>query len=285
MTLDTDLAAPATSALPGDSALGFAHFVAHADAVGQALLAALLLMSVLSWAVIVLKALTGALQRRRSQRFVERFWDASSLSQVEAELATHSAGSARDPYSQLTLQALQAQAHHARHGATRLAEAGSASEFVTRTLKKALDAEIMRLENGLSLLATIGATAPFVGLFGTVWGVYHALLAIGASAAGGPGSLAQIAGPVGEALIMTGLGLAVAIPAVMAYNLYTRRNRVLASQLDAFAGELHTFVAMGQPLGGPAPEAVATPPLSARAPVDIAAAPAVAARRSGPVAA
>ncbi|MEI2677457.1 MAG: MotA/TolQ/ExbB proton channel family protein [Burkholderiaceae bacterium] len=285
MTLDTDVATAATSALPGDNALGLAHFVAHADAVGQALLAVLLLMSVLSWAVIALKALTGALQRHRSLRFVERFWNASSLSQVGADLAARPAGSHRDPYSQLTLQALQAQAHHARHGAARLAEAGSASEFVTRTLKKALDAEIMRLENGLSLLATIGATAPFVGLFGTVWGVYHALLAIGASAADGPGSLAQIAGPVGEALIMTGLGLAVAIPAVMAYNLYTRRNRVIASQLDAFAGELHTFVAMGQPLGSPESGTAAAPPPSTRATVDAVTAPAVAALRSGPVAA
>ena len=93
-----------------------------------------------------------------------------------------------------------------------------------------------------------------------MWGVYHALLAIGARANDGPGSLAQIAGPVGEALIMTGLGLAVAIPAVMAYNLYTRRNRVIAAQLDAFASELHTFVTLGQPLGAPsAADPLATP--------------------------
>ena len=101
----------------------------------------------------------------------------------------------------------------------------------------------------------------------------------------GVGRLAQIAGPVGEALIMTGLGLAVAIPAVMAYNLYTRRNRVIASQLDAFAGELHTFVAMGQPLGSPESGTAAAPPPSTRATVDAVTAPAVAALRSGPVAA
>lgn len=252
MAFQPDPGTPVSVAtLPDDGTLGFAHFLAQADGLGQSLLGLLLLMSVLSWTVIVLKALSGWQQRRRSRRFVEHFWNASSLAQIEAELARSTPQALREPYAQLTQQALQAQSHHARHGATRLAEAGTASEFVTRTLKQALDAQAMRLENGMSLLATIGATAPFVGLFGTVWGVYHALLVIGARAADGPGSLAQIAGPVGEALIMTGLGLAVAIPAVMAYNLYTRRNRVIAAQLDAFASELHTFVTLGQPLGAP----------------------------------
>lgn len=252
MAFQPDPGAPVSVAtLPDDGTLGFAHFLAQADGLGQSLLGLLLLMSVLSWTVIVLKAWSGWQQRRRSRRFVEHFWNASSLAQIEAELARSTPQALREPYAQLTQQALQAQSHHARHGATRLAEAGTASDFVTRTLKQALDAQAMRLENGMSLLATIGATAPFVGLFGTVWGVYHALLVIGARAADGPGSLAQIAGPVGEALIMTGLGLAVAIPAVMAYNLYTRRNRVIAAQLDAFASELHTFVTLGQPLGAP----------------------------------
>lgn len=250
MAFQPDPGAPVSVAtLPDDGTLGFAHFLAQADGLGQSLLGLLLLMSVLSWTVIVLKAWSGWQQRRRSRRFIEHFWNASSLAQIEAELARSTPQALREPYAQLTLQAVQAQSHHARHGATRLAEAGTASDFVTRTLKQALDAQAMRLENGMSLLATIGATAPFVGLFGTVWGVYHALLAIGARANDGPGSLAQIAGPVGEALIMTGLGLAVAIPAVMAYNLYTRRSRVIAAQLDAFASELHTFVTLGQPLG------------------------------------
>src|SRR5690606_16141693 len=96
---------------------------------------------------------------------------------------------------------------------------------------------------------------PFVGLFGTVWGVYHALVAIGMS---GAGTLDKVAGPVGEALIMTGLGLAVAIPAVMGYNWLTRSNRVLLGKLDAFAYELHTFVSMGQPLAAPAPQNAAS---------------------------
>ena len=113
------------------------------------------------------------------------------------------------------------------------------------------------------MLATVGATAPFVGLFGTVWGVYHALVAIGMS---GSGTLDKVAGPVGEALIMTGLGLAVAIPAVVGYNWLTRANRVLAAKLDAFAYELHTFVSMGQPLGTSAGDSGAANvrPLAAR---------------------
>ena len=142
---------------------------------------------------------------------------------------------------------MHAQAHHARYGSSRLEEAGTAQDFLTRTIKKVLDEETVQMENGLTILATIGSTAPFVGLFGTVWGVYHALVAIGIS---GSGSLDKVAGPVGEALIMTGLGLAVALPAVMGYNWLTRRNRVLAAKLDAFAFELFAFLSSGQSLRG-----------------------------------
>jgi biopolymer transport protein ExbB len=116
-------------------------------------------------------------------------------------------------------------------------------------MRKVLDEETTALESGLTTLATIGATAPFVGLFGTVWGVYHALAAIGAS---GAGTLDKVAGPVGEALIMTGLGLAVAIPAVVAYNAFTRANRLLTGRLDAFAYELHSFLTLGQAPGAAA---------------------------------
>ena len=228
---------------PPGAALGFGHFLAQSDAVGQTLLAILALMSVASWAIIAVKGLTMRVRQRRSQAFLSFFWNATSLEQVAAEIATHGA---RDPFSHLSSHAMHAQAHHARYGAAKLEEAGSSSEFVTRTIKKVLDEETTRLENGLSVLATVGATAPFVGLFGTVWGVYHALVAIGVS---GTGTLDKVAGPVGEALIMTGLGLAVAIPAVVGYNWLTRANRVMLSKLDAFAYELHTFVSMGKPLG------------------------------------
>ena len=223
-------------------ALGFGHFIAHTDAVGHTLLLLLIGMSVASWAIIAVKGLSLGLRKSRGAAFLRRFWNASSLDAVAADMVAHGA---RDPFSHLTAQAMHAQSHHARYGSARLEEAGSASEFVTRTIKKVLDEETTRLENGLSVLATVGATAPFVGLFGTVWGVYHALVAIGMS---GAGTLDRVAGPVGEALIMTGLGLAVAVPAVIGYNALSRANRVLAARLDAFAYELHTFVSLGQTL-------------------------------------
>jgi len=231
---------------PTENALGFGHFITQSDAVGKTLLGILVLMSVASWAIIAIKGLSLLARRRRSHRFLDFFWNATSLDAVAHEIGTHGT---HDPFSHLASHAMHAQAHHARYGAAKLEEAGSASEFVTRTIKKVLDEETTRLENGLAVLATVGATAPFVGLFGTVWGVYHALVAIGMS---GSGTLDKVAGPVGEALIMTGLGLAVAIPAVMGYNWLTRANRVMASRLDAFAYELHTFVSMGQPLGSDA---------------------------------
>jgi biopolymer transport protein ExbB len=223
--------------------LGFGHFISQSDVVGKTLLVILIIMSVASWAIIAIKGASLLARKGRSNSFLNFFWNATSLDAVAGEISTHGA---RDPFSHLTAHAMQAQAHHARYGAAKLGEAGTSSEFVTRTIKKVLDEETTRLENGLAVLATVGATAPFVGLFGTVWGVYHALVAIGMS---GAGTLDKVAGPVGEALIMTGLGLAVAIPAVMGYNGLTRSNRVTAARLDAFAYELHTFVSMGQALG------------------------------------
>jgi biopolymer transport protein ExbB len=120
------------------------------------------------------------------------------------------------------------------------AHAKGGRELLERALRRALDEELVRRESGLTLLASVGATAPFVGLFGTVWGVYHALVSIGLS---GQGTLDKVAGPVGEALIMTALGLAVAIPAVLAYNGFVRANRVALARLDAYAHDLYAGIA------------------------------------------
>ena len=120
-------------------------------------------------------------------------------------------------------------------------------EWIDNVLARAVARINSALSTQLPFLATTGSTAPFVGLFGTVWGVYHALVAIGMS---GSGMLDKVAGPVGEALIMTGIGLAVALPAVMGYNWLTRSNRVLTAKLDAFAFELLTFLSMGRALQG-----------------------------------
>ncbi len=228
----------ATAITAAAPAPGFGHFIAQSDAVGKFLLGALVLMSVISWGLIIAKGVSQFLRNKRSTTFLDFFWNARSLDAVQAELNTHGA---HDPFSHLSAHALHAQAHHARYGAAKLSEAGTATDFITRTIKKVLDEETTQLESGLTTLATIGSTAPFVGLFGTVWGVYHALLAIGMS---GAGTLDKVAGPVGEALIMTGIGLAVAIPAVIAYNAFTRSNRVLSARLDAFAYELHSFLTL-----------------------------------------
>ncbi|MDE2594985.1 MAG: MotA/TolQ/ExbB proton channel family protein [Burkholderiales bacterium] len=260
-SLTVAASAPAEAVSPGASApvvtqtsveqpaaqLGFSHFIAQTDVVGQSLFVILVLMSLASWALIVTKGVALFQRQRRSQAFLNFFWNATSLEAVQHEIATHGV---TEPFAHLTSHAMHAQAHHARFGAAKLEEAGSAQEFLTRTIKKVLDEDTMRMESGLSVLATIGATAPFVGLFGTVWGVYHALLAIGAT---GAGTLDKVAGPVGEALIMTGVGLAVAIPAVMAYNWLTRSNRVWGARLDAFAFELFTFLSTGQTLKGSQP--------------------------------
>ncbi|AEG01746.1 MotA/TolQ/ExbB proton channel family protein [Methylomonas methanica] len=217
----------------------FTHFLSQSDAIGQGLFMLLLSMSVASWYFIVVKAWQGFTVRRRSQHFLTQFWNAASLDEVAENLNQHRD---EEPFSHLTYHAINATRHHAIHGTQRLQEAGSAGEFLTRAIRRVIDEETAKLEWGLTALASIASTAPFVGLFGTVWGVYHALLGIGQS---GQGSLEQIAGPVGEALIMTGLGLAVAIPAVLAYNDCVRSNRLLLAQLDAFAHDLFAFLTTG----------------------------------------
>lgn len=224
----------------GTGGQGVLHFIGQSDAVGKSLFVFLMLMSLASWYLILAKGLTHLRIRRRSRKFLAEFWAASSLEQVENELSTHGA---EEPFAHLASHAIHARKHHAKYGALKLEESGSTAAFVTRTIRKVIDEETARLENGLTVLASVGSTAPFVGLFGTVWGVYHALLSI--SMTDGV-TINRIAGPVGEALIMTGLGLAVAIPAVLAYNAFVRVNRVYLAQLDAFAHDLFTFLTTGQ---------------------------------------
>ena len=234
-------AAAAASAPPvATPDMGFLHFVAQSDFVGKTLFVILILMSLVTWYLILVKVASNVSMRKRSLDFLNKFWNASSLEQVENEIVTHGA---RDPFSHLASHAMHAQAHHNKFGATKLEESGSSSDFVTRTMRKVIDEETAKLENGLTVLASVGSTAPFVGLFGTVWGVYHALVGIGLSDGV---TINRIAGPVGEALIMTGLGLAVAIPAVLAYNTFVRNNRVFLSRLDAFAHDLFAFLTTGQ---------------------------------------
>jgi len=153
---------------------------------------------------------------------------------------------ANEPFSKIALDCAQAAAHHQRNEGSRLVEALNRSEFIDRALRQAVTRESANLENGLTWLATVGATAPFVGLLGTVWGIYHALLSIGES---GSSSIDAVAGPVGEALIMTAIGLGVAIPAVLAYNYFVRVNRDTNAKFDTFAHDLHDFFATGSRVG------------------------------------
>ena len=152
--------------------LGFAHFLLSGDAISKGLLIILLGMSVVSWTLILVKGVTYFLRRRHAERFLKMFWEAPSMQAVARDIASHGV---HDSFSRVTANALQAVQHYARTGANggRMAESGSPADFLTRTIKKVLDEETVSAENGLSVLATVGATAPFFGLFGTVWGVYH----------------------------------------------------------------------------------------------------------------
>ncbi|NJD35614.1 MAG: MotA/TolQ/ExbB proton channel family protein [Betaproteobacteria bacterium] len=224
------------------NALGFAHFLVHTDGVGRLVLAALLLLSIASWYLIVTRSIANLLAQKRATAFLTNFWDAPSLDEVRAVLAARPIDNA---FADLAQQALRAASDSEAHHPHKLAAAGGLGEFLTRVLRNGIDQEAARAEHGLTVLASAGSAAPYVGLFGTVWGIYHALVQIGLS---GQGTLDKVAGPVGEALIMTALGLAVAIPAVLAYNAFNRRNRMWLARLDAFAHDLYVLTTVGTPV-------------------------------------
>jgi len=229
-----------------DTALGFSHFLAQSDGLIRFVLGVLLVMSVACWYLMFSKALGNRRARMRTEAFLSRFWDASSLAEFRTMLDSDGGGHA---FATLASQALRASRDEESNGVRKLTAAGGIGEYLTRVLRSGIEQEATRAESGLSLLASTGSVAPYVGLFGTVWGIYHALLRIGLS---GQGTLDKVAGPVGEALIMTGLGLAVAIPAVLAYNAFNRWNRVWLGRLDAFAHDLYTLVTVGEKLNSSA---------------------------------
>lgn len=221
-----------------EQSLGFAHFISQVDAVGQIVLALLLVLSVASWYLIVTKLVANMSARKRVDAFLKQFWEASSLQDMQATLKVDATDNA---FAELARQALAVNDEN-KAGVKKLLAAGGMSEYLTRVLRNGIDQEAAKVEYGLTVLASAGSAAPFIGLFGTVWGIYHALVQIGMS---GQGTLDKVAGPVGEALIMTAVGLAVAIPAVLAYNSFTRRNRIWLAKLDNFAHDLYTLVTVG----------------------------------------
>jgi biopolymer transport protein ExbB len=220
--------------------LGFAHYWAQGDAVTHSVAYLLLIMSIASWYYILSKAWTSW-RIRKSADAVEHFWDAPSMDDAIALLSHADTEKVYSPLATHAVDAVKVKANSSSLNAT-----VDQGELVTRTLRQQINRVSQRLESGLTLLASVGSTAPFVGLFGTVWGIYHALSAVAMS---GTIQIDKVAGPVGEALIMTAIGLVVAIPAVLGYNAFTRVNRLTLGELDAFAHDLHAFLTTGARIG------------------------------------
>lgn len=219
--------------------MGFSHLIGSADIVGLCTFAVLGIMSLLVWFYVLYNALRLWAVSRRTERVINSFWEAGSprdavdMLRAEPEF---------EPFSKIALDAAFAAEHHSDALGGRMAEALSRHEFIDRALRGGVQREAAKFESGLTLLASVGSTAPFVGLFGTVWGIYHALINIGAT---GEATLDVVAGPVGEALIMTCLGLGIAIPSVLAYNYFVRSNKALNSRFYTFAHDLLDYFATG----------------------------------------
>jgi biopolymer transport protein ExbB len=217
-----------------------AHYWSQGDAVSHAVAYALLLMSIISWYYILSKT-WSSWRTRKSASAVEGFWKAPTLADAIAMLKN---ADSENIYAPLASQG--AEAANLQPQAGSLNAASDPGELITRTLRQEINRVSARLESGLTLLASVGSTAPFIGLLGTVWGIYHALISVSAA---GAVQIDKVAGPVGEALIMTALGLVVAIPAVLAYNAFTRVNRITLAELDAFAHDLHAYLTTGARVG------------------------------------
>ena len=218
---------------------GFAALWAQGDVITRGIASLLLVMSVLSWYIIVTRS-WRLLQNRRRVQGALAFWHARTIGEGMQCLD----GGRDNPFRLLAEEGAAAVEHH-RSNQADLHGQLSLSDWLISCLKGAIEEATESMQRGLSILASVGSTAPFVGLFGTVWGIYHALVNIGVS---GQAGIDKIAGPVGEALIMTACGLAVAIPAVLAYNALIRGNRAVVGKLNRFAHDLHAYYVTGAPV-------------------------------------
>jgi biopolymer transport protein ExbB len=218
---------------------GLAHFWSQGDFVAHAVSLLLLALSVASWMVIARKVAGQVRAGRGHDRAMTAFWSASTLPEaLEAIQREDRSGI----YARLALVGAHAAQAHEQNAGRGIGAGVNVSEAVTRALRSQIVRTQTGIEAGLTFLASVGSTAPFIGLFGTVWGIYHALVALsGATTV----VLDKVAGPVGEALIMTAGGLFVAIPAVLAYNAFTRANRITLALLDGFAHDLHAYLTTG----------------------------------------
>ncbi|WP_321962308.1 MotA/TolQ/ExbB proton channel family protein [Paraburkholderia sp. J7] len=215
---------------------GITHLWAQGDPMTRFVAALLAAMSVVSWSVIVLKAFEFARLRRHAGAAQRSFWESGSAGD-----GIDSVSRPGTPFFELASAGQRALAHHEASGAAHRGRV-DLSDWLLRSLRASVSDSSARLQRGLGLLASIGSTAPFVGLLGTVWGIYNALLALGAN---GDASLEHVAGPVGEALVMTAFGLCVAIPAVLGYHTLARMSRDIAAQLNRFAYGLHALLLTG----------------------------------------
>lgn len=210
------------------------EFITAGGPVSIAVAVILLAMSVTSWSLIIVKTVKIYRMKNAFKGYTNKFWSANSLAEATKQAE-------KSALASLAEQAIAAAEHHKLY-ASKNADKVAQDEFVARAMNRSIAEESTKMESGLTLLASVGSVSPFVGLFGTVWGIYHALASISQS---GQATLDKVAGPVGEALIMTALGLAVAIPAVLAYNALVRENRVLLGELEKFGYELHTLLTTG----------------------------------------
>lgn len=214
---------------------GLESLWSQGDFVTKAVVVLLVAMSIASWTVIVSKALQLLRYRSASHAAGHAFWDATSLPEGLSTLGSS------NPFSAIAQAGVDAMRHHTAHKG-HLHDQLSVSDWITLSLRQAIDDTSGALQSGMAVLASVGSTAPFVGLFGTVWGIYHALVSIGTS---GQAGIDKVAGPVGEALIMTALGLAVAIPATFGYNALVRGNKSVIAKLNKFGFDLHALFITG----------------------------------------
>ena len=222
-------AAPAAAAAAvEENPYGLGALWGQGDAVAKGTLLILVLMSMGSWYVIFTKFAEQAKLNKQAKAAQESFWSANTVAQGKDTLEEGSA------FRFIAEKGLEGASKH-----TGLLGAVDFNEWVTMSIQRAIGNVQSRMQDGLAVLATVGSTAPFVGLFGTVWGIYHALVKIGMS---GQASIDKVAGPVGEALIMTAIGLAVAVPAVLGYNFLVRRNKAVMEQVNAFGSDLHAVL-------------------------------------------
>ncbi|MDO8371307.1 MAG: MotA/TolQ/ExbB proton channel family protein [Polaromonas sp.] len=228
-----------------NSQFGLMNVWTQGDFVTKSVALLLIGMSLVSWIVILTKTL-DVLKYKKIARSAEDFWHSEDFAAGLARLGNDPA----NPFRQLAIEGREATAHH-RNTKAHLHDTLDVSDWVTRSLRNTIDEFTSRLQSGLAILASVGSTAPFIGLFGTVWGIYHALLAIGTA---GQATIDKVAGPIGESLIMTALGLAVAIPAVLGYNALVRGNKGVLNKLNRFAHDLHAYFVTGARVssGGPA---------------------------------